>query len=255
MKSPLPPIVMIPGMQCDEVMFEAVIDRLRTRIPGAKIEVQVLRQPGLDAAVSALASELDQPVVLIGHSLGGTVAMALAREFPESVAGLALVCASPRPPRPSQLTYWTGLIRRIKEGDLLRIVDEIVPELVGSTTSALAFPSRISTICRRMALATGAEGLSAQLRIQLDRIDERPALGAYPGPVLALAADDDCLVPAEAVRDISTSAARGDFALLAGATHMAPLTAPGAVASTLETWLRDNFNLQSTELTSLQPRK
>ncbi len=241
MKTVLPPIILIPGMQCDESMFEGIIHRLWTLMPEARLEVHLLHQTGLDAAVSALMARIDQPAILVGHSLGGTVAMALARRFPERVAGLALVCASPRPPRPTQLTYWTSLLRRLKDGDLVGIVDEIVPSLVGSTTAS-AYAANHYQTCRRMALNTGAPGLAGQLRIQLDRVDERPALGSYAGPLLAMAADDDCLVPSAAVREISASTPRGEFALIPRATHMAPLTMPGTVASTIGSWLHKNFS-------------
>ncbi|PKQ32751.1 MAG: alpha/beta hydrolase [Actinobacteria bacterium HGW-Actinobacteria-2] len=51
--------------------------------------------PGMAQAVNAEVETLDAPVVLVGHSLGGKVAMWAALSRPELYAGLAVVDISP----------------------------------------------------------------------------------------------------------------------------------------------------------------
>ena len=50
------------------------------------------------------AAEVDSPVVLVGHSLGGVIALGFARRFPERVAGLALLDSS----HPDQLARFAA---------------------------------------------------------------------------------------------------------------------------------------------------
>lgn len=50
-------------------------------------------------------------VVLVGWSMGGCHALELASEFPEKIAGLVLVAATPRMPE-DPATGWVGLSRR-----------------------------------------------------------------------------------------------------------------------------------------------
>lgn len=51
--------------------------------------------PALAASVAELLSELDAPVCLVGHSMGGKVAMRTALDFPELVERLMVVDISP----------------------------------------------------------------------------------------------------------------------------------------------------------------
>jgi pimeloyl-ACP methyl ester carboxylesterase len=55
----------------------------------------------MDAAVAAVAEAVDeaapdQPVVLVGHSLGGYVAMTYAAAYPRRLAGLVTIGAAPQ---------------------------------------------------------------------------------------------------------------------------------------------------------------
>lgn len=98
-----------------------IVDRLAGRcrvvavdLPGSGYSQ---RAPGASAALSAQADALaalietlglDRPVV-VGHSLGGAVALALAQRRPERVAGLALVAPLTRP-TPVPAPFWGLMI-------------------------------------------------------------------------------------------------------------------------------------------------
>lgn len=99
--APGPPIVMIHGLAGQMRNFAAVADLLRPHH-----RVILIDRPGSGhspgrgsdtladqaALVAALIAdlELDRPLI-VGHSLGGAVAMALALDHPHQIAGLALV--------------------------------------------------------------------------------------------------------------------------------------------------------------------
>lgn len=95
-------------------------------------------------------------------------------------------------------------------------------------------------LCREMASKIG-HGLIDQLDLQIARTDERPALSTFPGPVLALAAQDDHLVSVSVAAEIAQAAPVGEFVLLRRASHMAPLTSSPIVASAIASWLLRHF--------------
>ena len=105
-----PPIVMIHGLGGQMGNFtHSLVDRLRDDFrvvafdrPGSGYST---RPPGAPAGVRAQAAvlakairvlRLDRPVI-VGHSLGGAVALALALDHPECVGALALVSPATHP--------------------------------------------------------------------------------------------------------------------------------------------------------------
>lgn len=240
----VPAIVLVPGMQCTERMFVPMIEALRRAVPEIPLYVRPVRQQDLRSAAAEALEGFEQPVILVGHSLGGTVAMAAARMFPEAAAGLVLLCSNPRPPRIDQISYWTGLQEEVAAGSSGRTIERIVSQLVHgeeSETSSVHW----ATICREMADETGEQAFLAQLGIQLARIDERPGLGRFVGPVLAIAAGNDALVNMEDAKE-AFAAAHGQFEVVPGASHMAPLTHPGIIAAILAEWILYQFMTDRT---------
>jgi pimeloyl-ACP methyl ester carboxylesterase len=87
---------------------------------------------GLDDYLSELeavlaAVEVDCPVVLVGHSLGGVVALAYARRFPERVAGLVLLDSS-HPDQLARFAAVTDAERLDTEAEDRRLMSEKHPE-------------------------------------------------------------------------------------------------------------------------------
>lgn len=64
------------------------------------------------------AKQLRTPLVIVGHSVGGLLARLYAREYPEEVAGLVLVDASPEPYlfTPAAARFRAGLAAEIDAG-------------------------------------------------------------------------------------------------------------------------------------------
>lgn len=98
------PIVMLHGLAGHLYHFNyALVDELArdTRViaidrPGSGYS---LRSPGADATLTAQAAVIEalldrldlERVVLVGHSLGGALSLTLALQYPQRVAGLALI--------------------------------------------------------------------------------------------------------------------------------------------------------------------
>ena len=227
-------IALIPGMQCTAATFAGVAARLEDRLgPAVRVETMPVSAASLDRAVERLL-DLGRYVVPVGHSLGGTVAMAAARLAPERVPALATVCANPRGPRPTQRTGWQDHIFRVARGGFADCVDELLPRLCGPT----ADPD-VRATTRAMMEETGPTGYLRQLHIQQQRVDERPALATYTGSVLAIGAEHDRLVSPASAHEIADTAPRGRATIVADAGHMLPLERPAVVADAVADWIDD----------------
>lgn len=166
-------------------------------------------------AVAAALDDLDVPVVVVGHSFGGRVAVHLAAARPESVAGLVLTGApvARRPGatagRPS-LAYRAG--RALHRRGLL-------PE------------ARMDALRRRYGSRDylAATGVMRAVHVRLVNETYEAQLAAITCPVELVWGDDDADVPVAVAEAARSRLAQATLTVVPGAGHLTPLTAPDAL--------------------------
>lgn len=224
-------LVLVPGMLCTHDLWADVPLPAGTDVRAAAIEGSTLEQ-----AVSAVLERAPARFALAGLSLGGTVALAVARTAPERVTRLALLSTNPRPPRPEQRASWLAAASRLdggaSPGDEQR---RLLPHLVGPVPAA----GRALLERRVVAMAdgTGTPALRRQLAVQSSRVDERPALAALRCPVLVVAAADDALCTLEQHEEIASGVPGAVLEVLGATGHLSPLERPEQVGALLSAWM------------------
>lgn len=226
--------VLLPGMLCTPQLWAGQRDVLADA--GLPVTDVPLRAPTIDAMAAAVLGTPFSKLLIIGHSLGGIVAMAAARHAPGRVAGMALISTTARAPRPEQHAFWTTLAGRAGGGEFA----EITPQTL---LPALVSPSRLTDagLCRQiiaMADQTGPRTFVSQLAAQHSRIDERPALGGLECPALVIAARQDRLCPVAVHEEIAALLPAARLEVLDTSGHMSPLECPQQVSVLLRDWLR-----------------
>ena len=223
--SPVEPVVLLAGMNCSA--------RLWPPLRGRTTLHEELQERRLYGCVDALLARLPERFALVGLSLGGIVAMALARTAPHRLTRLALLSTNARPPTTEQRAAWTAQRAALAGGASSRDLQrELLPLLVHERTPTL------DEQVLAMADDLGGGVLDRQLSLQGTRIDERPGLRAIPVPTLVLAAAQDRLCPIERHAEIASLVPGAELVVLDGVGHLSPLEAPARVAGVLGDWLR-----------------
>ena len=152
-------------------------------------------EPSLDAYVSALRDFLDalgqHQIILVGHSMGGTIASRFAVFYPNRVCRLILSCTHPgygqqeSSPMPEKFENRMREVRDIGPKEYgKRRANELLP---GSC------PASVLDYAAELASQTNPEGLRrATLALQL--ADNRPLLPKLEMPVLVLTGEKDATV-------------------------------------------------------------
>ena len=169
------PVVLVHGLRLSGSMWGPVADGLRDRravaapdLPGhGSRRTETFSLPAAVQAVVAAIDGLDGPVVLVGASLGGYVAIGTAARHPERVAAVVAVGCTAVPGRASMLSYRA-----------------IAPMIARDRFSERAFRRMLPPQVADAMMAGGLNGAVVPDVVRgLSGWDVLGALGSYPGPV------------------------------------------------------------------------
>jgi len=155
--------------------------------------------------------------IVVGLSLGGYVAMALAARWPERVAGL-VICGATAEPVGRRAIFYRGLAAIFS-----RVPDDIL-DVVNRRFFGWRFPPEVAAPILADGFYFGGGAVAVRSLIG-ERF--RPRLAAYPGPSLLLNGEYDLFFrPTE--RSFASVAANPRRALIRGASHHTNLDRPEA---------------------------
>ncbi len=180
---------------------------------------QAMGSAGYAEAVAPVLDELDGPVVVVGHSFGGRVALHLAVAHPAAVVALVLtgvprLMASTAPAAKAALGY--RIARALHRRGIL---PEARMEELRRRSGSADYRNAVSPTMRNVLVAATNEHYEAELR-------------ASTCPVELVWGETDTAAPLEMAR--RAAALLGDRAtmtVLSGVDHFTPLKAPEALAA------------------------
>jgi pimeloyl-ACP methyl ester carboxylesterase len=140
-----------------------------------------------------LAAEVPGPVVIVGHSFGGYVALQMYRDHPEQFAGLVLADTRSAPDSPEAYAKRRATIERMKDPRERLDVDATVQGLLAPQTWERRDP--IVETVRTMVEAARTETILATLAAIAERPDLTPVLSTLHVPTLVLWGEADQLIP------------------------------------------------------------
>ena len=177
---------------------------------------------------------IDRAVVM-GLSLGGYVALALYRRFPQRIRGLIFADtradADTAEMRERRLRAAAGLRK-----DGVTAVLGAIPMMFGTTTKG-AHPELIAEEEHHVAEAD-AEGLALIQLAMAERSDSTDLLSQIAVPTLLLCGEEDPASPPDTMRAMAEQIPNARFALIPAAGHYSPLENPAAFNREVEAFMR-----------------
>jgi pimeloyl-ACP methyl ester carboxylesterase len=226
------PLVLIPGFMADARVFMPQIARL-----GATRQV-ILLAPGLADTVEKVATDaaptLPPRFAVVGHGLGGNIAIELLRRRPEAVTRVALIATDPLPEPPQLAAAQEALLVAAKTGHMADCIAQMLPE---AALYDAPWRGEVLALVQDMATTLGPEQFTRQLRAMQRRPDQQKTLRKANVPTLILAGEADTIVPRRRTEFLAGMMPQGCLELIAGAGHLPQLEQPDAVTKALETFL------------------
>lgn len=174
--------------------------------------------------------QIQKPVV-IGHSLGGYVALAMAKQHPEDFAGIGLIQSTAFPDTEEKKVNRNKVIEFVKTHGTDPFIDTFVPGLFFDKSHP-AIP-QIDKIAR----GTTKETLLAYTALMRDRPSSIDFIKKTNLPVLILGGDKDTIIPAEITLEHGKLASNSSLQLLKNIGHMAMYESPLETQNAIELFM------------------
>ncbi|MDA5094274.1 alpha/beta hydrolase [Aliiroseovarius sp. KMU-50] len=233
------PLVLVPGMMCDARVFTPQINELSREFA---VQIASIAHGETIRDMAALVLEqAPERFALAGHSMGGIVAMEVARRAPERVSRLALLSTSALPDTPAQAAWREPLIIRAQTGQLAEaLAEEVTPETLAPGEGQ----GEILALLQDMAQGFGAEIFIRQQRALQRRPDAQRALQRLKIPTMVLCGAHDRLTPPKRHETMAELIPSAELVILPNAGHMPTLEAPKEVTIGLRAWMQMPLELR-----------
>jgi pimeloyl-ACP methyl ester carboxylesterase len=197
-------VVLLHAFPLDERMWEPQLAALGDQ----HVVVPTLYGLGgssIDGWAERVLEEADGELVPVGASLGGYVALAMARRDPERIRGLLLAGSRALPDPPD---------RKALRAEMIRVVQE---EGIEGWNREFSPPGPMDRPTDE--LVRGIEALR-------DRPDATDVVASFEGPLVVVVGDQDDILPVDEARQIADSAPNGRLDVVEGAGHLVSVDAP-----------------------------
>jgi pimeloyl-ACP methyl ester carboxylesterase len=242
------PLVLLHAFPYDRRMWQpqraelAQVCRLLTPdLPGFGRSPDV---PGvtIDGMAEAVMRCLDgagihRPAVVGGLSMGGYVALAFARKYPDRIRGLVLADTRAEPDDDAGKANRDRAITAVKTGGAVAFVEAQLPKQLGLST--LKNKPEVVELARVIGTAQRTEGIVAALSALRDRPDARPGLTLVHVPTLILVGEDDAITPPALAETLHKGIKGSKLVCMPGAGHLSNLENPTAFNAAVKEFLTD----------------
>jgi len=239
-----PALVFVHGFPLNRATWRKQVDALRASY---RIIVPDLRGLGKsetgDGAITMaqLAEDVHglllqlkaSPVILVGHSMGGYVALAFAREFSQALRGLVLVATRSGNDTPDAAAARRATAEKVKAEGSKIVVDAMAPKMLASTNHDLKMAEQVHAFMAR----SKPKGVIGALLGMAERPDMTSMLAGIGVPTLVITGADDTIIPPTESEKLAKAIGGAQFNVIPNAGHLVAFEQPDAFNRVLGDWL------------------
>lgn len=245
-EGPGDPLILLHGFPLNRKMwapqveaFSATRRVITPDYPGFGASPRPCAQPDMRYYAEGVLGLLDKlgldRVVLGGLSMGGYVAFACLRLFPERISALLLANTRPDPDDEDARETRRKMARRVAEEGV-----EVIPELQIERLFApevLKNNKKVVEFVHGIMLDSSPDGAVAALGAMRDRPDSTGLLGKINVPTLVISGEKDTIATPEVMSEMAANIPGSHYHIISAAGHLSNLEAPEEFNTTLREFL------------------
>lgn len=229
-------LMLLPGLICDASIYAPQSAAFRD---SRAVDGYGLRDSLEDMAQYVL-DQAPERFDLLGHSMGGRVALEIMRLAPARVRRLALVSTGTGGLQPGEVRKRFDLRRIGREQGMEALVDAWLPPMIAPANRD---KPDIMDPLRAMCLRAGLETFEAQIDALLARNESESLLGTITCPTLVMTGSEDGWSPPPQHEAMAAALPNSELVIVEGAGHMIQREAPDAVNDAIASWLARPANV------------
>lgn len=217
------PVIFFPGTLCDERIWLPVWRQLKL---SQRSYVPLQWADNLEQMLALSQdrlSQYEQPVHLVGFSMGGYIAALTALQCPANIASLTLIGYHPGGLSDAEMQQRKGILtaierKRFSKMDKARLAHFFSPEELHIED--------LTEVVVQMEKDLGAAVLANHIRSTTPRKDLIESLAKVPFKLHYITAQHDKIASAKAIGELCQNNANADFSMLENTAHMLLLSEP-----------------------------
>lgn len=247
------PVLLVHGFPLDHTMWDPAIAALQQH---CRVIAPDLRGYGatplgeIDEAAGVTMPEyaadllrlldglgIEEPVVLVGFSMGGYIAWPFWEAAPERLCGLVLCDTRAAADDPEAKRMRLKMADKAAEWGTRKIADAMEAKLFAKATREDR--PEIIAETREVIGRTAPEAIAAAQRGMAERPDWTPRLGEMNLPTLAIVGDQDVISPPAEMQAITAAMPNARTEVIPGAGHMTTVEQPAAVIAAILRFVKE----------------
>ena len=231
------PLVLLHGFPLDHHLWDEVapfledtFDVILPDLRGFGSSTALDSPSSMDDYASDIAGLLDylniQKAAIVGHSMGGYVALAFARLYPERVRGLGLVSSQVLADAPERKEGRYKSAADVEANGVGNVVEAMTPKFTND--------DKLQSYARSSMERQPAAAYISALKAMAERADSTSLLSSFQFPVVVIHGDADSLIPIDRAREVKAALPQAYLVEIGGAGHIPMMEAKEKTAEALK---------------------
>jgi pimeloyl-ACP methyl ester carboxylesterase len=187
--------------------------------------------------------EVKEPVVVVGLSMGGYIAMQFVHKYSERVNGLVLCNTKTTPDPDDAKAKRFELIDNItaSRDNASQVLEGVADSMIPKLFAALTYSDKPEVVdkVRSMITSNNPQGISAAAWGMATREDTTQFLSNAQCLVLVIGGDEDKFTPPSAMKQLADVAIIGKYVEIPNAGHLPPMEQPELFAIALNNFIKE----------------
>jgi pimeloyl-ACP methyl ester carboxylesterase len=240
------PVVFLHGFPLDSRMWEAQLPALSSS--GRRVLAPDLRGFGRSRSdspftIESLADDVHAllgavgaiPLVLVGLSMGGYVALAYAKKYASDLRGLVLVDTKAEADTADGKAGRNKMIELVRKDGSKAVADQMMPKMLAK--DAADQRPQVAQNLRRIMEACPPRTIEHALAALRDRPDRSGELASIRVPTLVIVGESDAITPPPVAEAMVNKIPGAQLVVIHGAGHMSPMEQPEQVNRAMREFL------------------